>query len=337
MDKKGARLYNAAALIYQGRVRAVYHKMFLPNYGVFDEHRYFYPGQAPLKAGMRIKAGSKIIMQIHYPMGTAGLQDSTKIRMYFYPVNETGIRPMYASTPLQNWSMAMPPNAITYFNASYGPLVAPISIFGALPHSHQVAKTMLNYAYTSTDTIPLIKIDQWNFAWEQLYIYPFMKHIPAGYTLFARHGFDNTTNNPDNPNSPPQWVFAGTATSDEMLFDGFQWLYYQSGDEFIDIGNLLDQDSLLASVPEPTNLLRSFAYPNPSSEGFNLGFSLDRDQEYTVSVMDISGRTIFESGKMKGTAGANDFYWNAFGINPGIYIYSIRAEGILSSGRLIRQ
>src|SRR4051812_48268550 len=40
-------LYNAAAVIAEGEVRAVYRKMFLPNYGVFDEHRYFQAGTEP--------------------------------------------------------------------------------------------------------------------------------------------------------------------------------------------------------------------------------------------------------------------------------------------------
>ena len=39
---------NSAALIHGGRVRARYDKHFLPNYGVFDEARYFVPGNSPL-------------------------------------------------------------------------------------------------------------------------------------------------------------------------------------------------------------------------------------------------------------------------------------------------
>jgi NAD+ synthase (glutamine-hydrolysing) len=37
-------LYNACAICADGEVKAVYHKRFLPNYGVFDEYRYFAPG-----------------------------------------------------------------------------------------------------------------------------------------------------------------------------------------------------------------------------------------------------------------------------------------------------
>lgn len=41
-------VYNAAAVAADGKVKCVYHKMFLPNYGVFDEKRYFTPGKSPL-------------------------------------------------------------------------------------------------------------------------------------------------------------------------------------------------------------------------------------------------------------------------------------------------
>ncbi len=38
-------LYNAAAFVANGKVEAIYHKMYLPNYGVFDEDRYFQAGR----------------------------------------------------------------------------------------------------------------------------------------------------------------------------------------------------------------------------------------------------------------------------------------------------
>jgi NAD+ synthase (glutamine-hydrolysing) len=42
-------IYNAAAMIYEGRLVGVYHKHYLPNYGVFDEYRYFNVGtSAPI-------------------------------------------------------------------------------------------------------------------------------------------------------------------------------------------------------------------------------------------------------------------------------------------------
>src|SRR2546426_2571494 len=47
VDKTDAGLHNAAALLRSGAVEERYHKMQLPNFGVFDEKRYFVPGTAP--------------------------------------------------------------------------------------------------------------------------------------------------------------------------------------------------------------------------------------------------------------------------------------------------
>ncbi len=44
LDSVGNR-YNAVAILYQGKIRGVYHKERLPNYGVFDEKRYFVQGK----------------------------------------------------------------------------------------------------------------------------------------------------------------------------------------------------------------------------------------------------------------------------------------------------
>lgn len=46
VDRKGEDLYNAACVIEKEKVRGIYHKIFLPNYGVFDEKRYFKSGKS---------------------------------------------------------------------------------------------------------------------------------------------------------------------------------------------------------------------------------------------------------------------------------------------------
>ena len=50
VDRDSHGIYNAAALISKGAVAGVYHKHHLPNYGVFDEERYFEPGSGILLA-----------------------------------------------------------------------------------------------------------------------------------------------------------------------------------------------------------------------------------------------------------------------------------------------
>jgi NAD+ synthase (glutamine-hydrolysing) len=48
VDQKGTDLFNAGAFIENGKIKAVYHKIHLPNYSVFDEKRYFEEGKKPV-------------------------------------------------------------------------------------------------------------------------------------------------------------------------------------------------------------------------------------------------------------------------------------------------
>ena len=70
-------LYNAAALIHDGAVAMVYHKHHLPNYGVFDEDRYFQRGHtAPTFVLNGTTIGINICEDIWYPLGPAVEQAS---------------------------------------------------------------------------------------------------------------------------------------------------------------------------------------------------------------------------------------------------------------------
>jgi NAD+ synthase (glutamine-hydrolysing) len=53
IDRADAGLHNAAALLRNGTVESRYHKVQLPNFGVFDERRYFVPGDG----GVRVEVG----------------------------------------------------------------------------------------------------------------------------------------------------------------------------------------------------------------------------------------------------------------------------------------
>ena len=68
-------IFNAAAVIHDGELRGVYHKHFLPNYGVFDENRYFQAGtEAPTFVVQGVTLGVTICEDIWYPNGPAALQ-----------------------------------------------------------------------------------------------------------------------------------------------------------------------------------------------------------------------------------------------------------------------
>ncbi len=68
-------LYNAAAVLSDGKLTYVYHKMLLPNYGVFDEYRYFKPGnRCPVISLNGIKVGINVCEDIWYADGPTRTQ-----------------------------------------------------------------------------------------------------------------------------------------------------------------------------------------------------------------------------------------------------------------------
>jgi len=75
VDRKKNRIYNAAAVLSRGRIVDVYHKVFLPNYGVFDEMRYFAAGDTfPVFGLGRTSFGVNICEDIWHMDGPAGIQ-----------------------------------------------------------------------------------------------------------------------------------------------------------------------------------------------------------------------------------------------------------------------
>ncbi|HVN67360.1 MAG TPA: NAD+ synthase, partial [Candidatus Sulfotelmatobacter sp.] len=121
IDRKGKALYNAGAFIVNGRVKHVYRKMNLPNYGVFDELRYFQAGSKPLVVALQglkiglgicediwvekgpyraeVKAGARLVLNINAsPYHRGKLQERQKLlsarakkaKAYIVYVNQVG-------------------------------------------------------------------------------------------------------------------------------------------------------------------------------------------------------------------------------------------------------
>jgi len=68
-------IHNAAAVIHEGQVAAVYHKIYLPNYSVFDEDRTFRAGERPLVFTLgEVSIGINICEDIWYPAGPTQAQ-----------------------------------------------------------------------------------------------------------------------------------------------------------------------------------------------------------------------------------------------------------------------
>ncbi len=74
-DRDRGDLHNAAAILHDGHLVDVYHKVYLPNYGVFDEERYFRAGRrAPVHDLGGIRLGISICEDIWYPSGPVDQQ-----------------------------------------------------------------------------------------------------------------------------------------------------------------------------------------------------------------------------------------------------------------------
>jgi NAD+ synthase (glutamine-hydrolysing) len=68
-------IFNAAFFAHDGELRGVYHKVYLPNYGVFDEERYFQRGRrCPIFELAGVRVGVSICEDAWYPIGPISLQ-----------------------------------------------------------------------------------------------------------------------------------------------------------------------------------------------------------------------------------------------------------------------
>src|SRR3954463_6523905 len=73
--ERAAATHNSVALLANGQVHAVYRKILLPNYGVFDERRYFEPGDSPALIEVNgVRIGVTICEDIWYPGPPASVE-----------------------------------------------------------------------------------------------------------------------------------------------------------------------------------------------------------------------------------------------------------------------
>ena len=140
------------------------------------------------------------------------------------------------------------------------------------------------------DTIPFIRINNWDFDWQNYYYPEYMLHIPAGSTIHGIATYDNTPNNPENPNNPPQYVFWGDGTTDEMFFLPILYVPYNEGDEDIALGDIeyLMGDINFDNEVNILDVVLIVGYILDSQEFSNdqILYS-DMNQDGTVDILDI--------------------------------------------------
>lgn|GEM_PF-1307619 len=131
----------------------------------------------------------------------------------------------------------IPPNQVSTFSLKIR-TPEDQSLLYAWPHMHYLGKNFRAFGVTAkNDTIPLIHIPDWSFEWQEMYRMKKLVRIPAGSTINVVGTYDNTTSNPQNPNSPPKYVYStnNMAPTDEMLTFLLIYAPYQEGDENISL------------------------------------------------------------------------------------------------------
>ena len=162
----------------------------------------------------RLPAGSRISFQIHYTPNGHATQDQLKIGLLFasqppqYEVHVAGI-----AKPGIN----IPPGEANHVETKDTVIPTNMMFMSFMPHMHVRGKSF-KYEVTTPDgkTETLLDVPHYDFNWQIQYQYAQPKFIPAGSKLRITAIYDNSANNPANPD-PNKTVHWGEQTSDEMM------------------------------------------------------------------------------------------------------------------------
>ena len=210
---------------------------------------YYLPGFSPPRypdgiGGWHVEKNAAFFLKnLHYGPSKSDCYDSSTLNIFYgakplRPIRETQLG-TFGIAPIEP-EFDIPADQVKKFSSRWT-VPSPISILSVNPHMHLLGKSFLAYAVgMGGDTIPLIRINRWDFNWQYYYTFPHPLKIPAGYTIVAEGVYDNTRNNPANPFHPPRRLtarsdFLSMGTTEEMFQFIFTFLPYQVGDETISL------------------------------------------------------------------------------------------------------
>ena len=191
--------------------------------------------------GYRIsKRGYLLMHHVHYGPSSTPTSDRSYFNIFFDTAPPR--RPTYTlllgtlgRSPVVP-PLVVPANTVQTFRTQFT-LPDDISVLTINPHMHLLGKTFLAYAVSpSGDTIPLVRINRWDFRWQYFYTYPKILPLHKGTTIYAEATYDNTASNPNNPFRPPREVReqgGSMRSTDEMFQCIITMLPYRPGDENI--------------------------------------------------------------------------------------------------------
>lgn len=178
------------------------------------------PGMVPFPGvkdhAWRLEPGTDLVLQLH--LTPTGKPEDVDPMVGFYFTD-----PPPPTAPLQlmrldaDDSLDIPPGERHFVVSDTFTLPVDLEVLAVYPHAHFLATTMEAFA-----TLPggaqkwLIRIDAWDFKWQDIYRYATPLALPRGSTITMRYAYDNSSGNIRNPNRPPKRVVAGLRSTDEM-------------------------------------------------------------------------------------------------------------------------
>lgn len=207
--------------------RSVVHHMavflWLPGTEWIDSFKHFLSGNAqgwghmhfPEGTARRIPAGTRFVFTMHYaPNGTPQSDNSFMGVVFADPKSVTrSCRTVVAARD----DFEIPPHAANFRLQATHIFETPVELISLFPHMHLRGKS---FRYTArypdgTEEI-LLDIPRYDFGWQEYYALAEPKPLPAGTQVICDVAYDNSADNPQNPdpNVPVVWGFQST---DEML------------------------------------------------------------------------------------------------------------------------
>lgn len=162
----------------------------------------------------RRPARGDLVFQIHYHSTGKPESDRSRIGLYFSATAPT--RPLL-DLPLGSRQIDIPPGAPRYRVRDHFTLPVDVTIDSVIPHAHYLARRLRARAVLPTGSRrEILRIDDWDFNWQESYRYRQPLTLPAGTRLEMDFTYDNSSRNPHNPSRPPRRVRWGPETTDEM-------------------------------------------------------------------------------------------------------------------------
>jgi hypothetical protein len=190
------------------------------------------PGRDPLPLpegfSMPWRDGTDLVLQLHlHPDGKPEVEQSS---IGLYLTAEPPRRSMI-DVMLINMRIDIPPGETAYKTSDSFTLPADVEALGIFPHMHLIGKEIAVTAFLPDGTTrPLIRIDDWDFNWQNFYHYAAPVALPKDTRVVMECVHDNSADNPNNPNDPPRRVTGGEQTRNEMSAALIQLVPARDGD-----------------------------------------------------------------------------------------------------------